>query len=171
VIYILVFIYGLIFGSFFNVCIARIPKGESLVFPGSHCPKCKERILWYWNIPLLSFIFLKGQCKNCGRPIAWVYPLVELLSGILAVGLLVHFRSDQVWHWAFQFLIYYMFVSGLLILSLIDMEYFIIPDRFSIGGMVAGVIVSSLYPAIHGFETMTEGFIHSFVSCWICFFI
>jgi leader peptidase (prepilin peptidase)/N-methyltransferase len=79
------FIFGLAVGSFLNVCICRIPKGESIVYPPSRCPKCKEPIKWYDNIPVISYLLLRGKCRNCGSPISIQYPLVELLTGVLTV--------------------------------------------------------------------------------------
>lgn len=86
---VLSFVFGSYIGSFLNVCIWRIPRGESIVWPPSHCPKCGARIRWYQNIPILSWIALRGRCANCRQPISIRYPLVELLGGI-ALLLLLH---------------------------------------------------------------------------------
>lgn len=80
---ILFFITGLLFGSFYNVVGLRLPKKESIIYPSSHCPKCNHKLSWYELIPVLSYIFLKGKCKNCKEKISIMYPVVELISGIL----------------------------------------------------------------------------------------
>lgn len=86
---ILSFIIGLCFGSFFNVLIYRLPRKESIVFPPSHCPNCNYKIKWYENIPVLSYIFLRGKCSNCSKPISIRYPIIELIFGV--VGILISF--------------------------------------------------------------------------------
>jgi len=78
----LVAVFGLIFGSFLNVCIARVPRGESIVTPGSHCPACDHNIRWHDNIPVLSYVLLRGRCRDCGQPISLLYPLVEILTAV-----------------------------------------------------------------------------------------
>src|ERR1700678_2383568 len=81
-----VFLFGLIIGSFLNVCILRIPSGKSIVLPASACPKCGEPIRPYDNIPVLSYLLLGGKCRGCKTKISWMYPLVELLTGLLFLG-------------------------------------------------------------------------------------
>ena len=90
-IYGIVLLFGLIIGSFLNVCIARIPLETSIVSPPSHCPRCKNPIRWYDNIPLVSFTLLRGRCRTCGQSISWRYPLVELLNGLLYLGAIFEF--------------------------------------------------------------------------------
>lgn len=129
---------GLIWGSFFNVCIFRIPEGKSVVWKGSHCRSCKKTIRWFHNIPVLSFIFLKGKCSNCGHRISLQYPLIELASAILFL-----------WTWnqygpTWQGLLYTVFLSSLLIITAIDLEHMIIPDELSLSGIVLGFIASFL---------------------------
>ena len=98
---IFIFIIGLIFGSFYNVVGLRLPEGESIIKPGSHCPKCNHKLSWYENIPVLSYIFLKGKCKNCKQRISFIYPAIELLTGVLFTasyiifGLTYEFVSDS----------------------------------------------------------------------------
>lgn len=167
--YTIVFVYGLMFGSFFNVCICRIPKGISIVHPRSHCPKCKSEIPWYQNIPLFSWIFLKGRCASCKTKISFIYPFVELLTGIIILFVFRHFYSPDLQDWIIKSMIFSVFSSCLIILSFIDMKYFIIPDRFTWGGVFAGILASFLYPELHGFETFKEGFVFSSVSALICY--
>ena len=165
----LVFVYGLMFGSFFNVCISRIPKGISIIHPRSRCPKCKTEIRWFQNIPLISWLFLKGRCASCKTKISIIYPFVELLTGIILLFVFRHFYSPDVKDWIIKSLIFSVFSGSLIILSFIDMKYFIIPDRFTWGGVLAGISISMFYPQIHGFETMKEGFVFSSVSALICY--
>src|SRR3954467_1068458 len=103
-----VFAVGAVVGSFLNVVIARVPKGQSIVSPGSRCPRCGNPIAWYDNIPVLSWLLLRARCRKCGQPISVRYPLVELLTGVLAVAV---FRRDGLgWVTPFDF----MFVAALV---------------------------------------------------------
>ena len=88
---VIVFVFGCFIGSFLNVCIWRRPRGESIVWPGSHCPKCNAPIRWYQNIPIVSWIALRGRCANCRKPISVRYPIVELAGGL--VFLLAYFAA------------------------------------------------------------------------------
>lgn len=119
-----VFIYGLLIGSFLNVCIYRIPLKITIVKGRSHCPHCGALIPWYLNIPLFSFLFLKGRCRSCKAPISLRYPAVEFLSGILF--LLVWFTYGLNWESLFVIILF----SILVIISFIDIDLQIIPDRF-----------------------------------------
>ncbi len=134
--YLAVFIFGLIFGSFYNVLIYRLPRNISIVSPPSHCPHCKQKLKWYDNIPVLSFLILKGRCRYCGEKISVRYPLVELTSGFLAV------LSYHKWGLSVDGVVYYFFFSTLLVISLIDWHYFIIPPELNIGGLVIALLVS-----------------------------
>jgi leader peptidase (prepilin peptidase)/N-methyltransferase len=82
------FVFGLVVGSFLNVCIVRLPRGRSIVTPPSHCVRCRERIKWYDNIPLISFLILRGRCRSCGETISWRYPIVELANALFYVWIL-----------------------------------------------------------------------------------
>lgn len=125
----IVFILGLIWGSFANVCIWRIPQGKSIIFPKSHCPKCEKPIKFYDNIPLISYIILKGKCRNCGEKISLTYPLVELLTAIIAI--LSYLKGG------FTPLSIYYFLTGFLFLLLffMDLKFRILPDSITIGGV------------------------------------
>jgi leader peptidase (prepilin peptidase) / N-methyltransferase len=138
------FVFGCVVGSFLNVCIHRLPLGESIVSPPSHCPHCRYSIPWYLNIPLVTWVFLGGKCRNCGAPIAVRYFLVELLTGLLFFGCWVAFGHQSVG----LALICSLFLAGLVVATFIDFEHFIIPDEITIGGMVAGCVASVLVPAI-----------------------
>jgi len=133
---ILVFIFGAIVGSFLNVCIARIPKGTSLVSPPSHCPNCKDPIRFYDNIPLVSYIFLLGRCRSCGEGISPRYFIVELLMASLAVTLYYQFG------FSLAFLVSSVFVAALIVISFIDLDVRIVPDVISLPGILAGLLFS-----------------------------
>jgi len=134
---IIVFIFGSIVGSFLNVCIHRMPKGESVVWPRSHCPKCSKRIPGYDNIPFLSFILLKGRCRFCKERISLRYPIVELLTAVLMVALFARFDLNS-------FFLYMVMVWGLIIATFVDIDQRIIPDEVSVGGMIIGFIMVSI---------------------------
>ena len=134
--YLIVLAFGLILGSFYNVLIYRLPRNISVVFPSSHCPNCNEKIRWYDNIPLISYIILRGRCRNCGAKISIQYPLVELSSGLLAM------YSYYRWHLSPEALIVYIFFSALLVLSLIDLKFFILPDIITLPGIAVGLLSS-----------------------------
>ncbi|MFQ6091417.1 MAG: prepilin peptidase, partial [bacterium] len=127
---------GLAVGSFLNVCIYRIPEGKSLLRPGSHCPHCGAPIRSYDNIPLLSYALLRGRCRLCQAKISVRYPIVELLTAILFVALFIVSGSSL------QFLIYCLLVAGLLVVALIDLDRYIIPDRITVPGIVVGLFCS-----------------------------
>ncbi|MDI6605665.1 MAG: prepilin peptidase, partial [Candidatus Omnitrophota bacterium] len=123
------FIFGSIVGSFLNVCIHRMPKGESVVWPRSHCPHCSRRIPGYDNIPFISYLLLKGRCRFCQKKISLRYPLVELLTALMFVLLFKHYGLS------YNFFFYTVFACSLIIASLVDIKQRIIPDEVSVGGL------------------------------------
>jgi leader peptidase (prepilin peptidase) / N-methyltransferase len=132
------FILGLIIGSFLNVCIHRLPKNESLIAPPSQCPSCRHPIRWRDNVPVISFLILRGRCRDCGHSISWRYPVVELANGI-GYGLLVwRFGVDL------QTVVYALLYSSLLVITFIDLDYQIIPDRITLPGMIVGLLASAV---------------------------
>ncbi len=131
-----IFLIGAIIGSFLNVCIHRIPSGESIVFPASHCPACQQAIRPYDNIPLLSYIVLRGRCRACGASISARYPLVEMLAGTAAVA------AFSVSGFAPQFLIQFAFLAALIVVTFIDLDHQIIPDAIRLPGIVVGFLSS-----------------------------
>ena len=133
-IYVLIFPYGIVIGSFLNVCMIRIPKGESIVTEGSHCVKCGYRLRWYDLIPLFSYLFLKGKCRNCGEKISPQYPVVEFINGLAYVIIFV-LKGITI----YSLLVCFLF-SALLTLSVIDFKTFTIPPGFNIFIAVLGVI-------------------------------
>ena len=139
---VLIFILGLIVGSFSNVCIYRIPKNESIIFPASHCPKCHSPIKPVDNIPLLSYILLKGRCRNCKCKISIQYPIVEFLSGLIYLIIYLTYGLS------IQSLIYIILSSALIIIAFIDLNEQIVPDVISLPGILIGFIISFLVPYI-----------------------
>ena len=133
-------------GSFLNVCIWRLPREQSIVRPRSHCPRCEHLIAWYDNVPLLSVLWLRGACRHCRAPIAWRYPLVEALTGAFTVAVLERFGAGPVG------LLYLAFVAGLIVASFVDLDFRIIPDEVSLGGLVVGLAASVVLPQLHGTE-------------------
>ncbi|MHC1698480.1 MAG: A24 family peptidase [Geobacteraceae bacterium] len=133
---IFVFLFGAVIGSFLNVCIYRIPRDESIVFPASHCPECGNKISAFDNIPLISYLLLRGSCRSCGTRISWQYPVVELLSALLTLFLFLKFHLSP------TFFVLYLFCMALVVITFIDLEHQIIPDSISLPGIVVGFISS-----------------------------
>ena len=139
------FILGSMVGSFLNVCIHRMPRDLSVIHPPSHCPHCEYRIPWYLNMPLITWLVLRGRCAQCKAPISFRYFAVELLTGLLflvtwmvmgpvSTGLALAFAT---------------ILSGFVVATLIDFEHFIIPDQITLGGIAAGLVFSMAVPALH----------------------
>lgn len=115
-------LFGLLFGSFANVVIWRVPRGESVVSPGSHCPSCGRAIRWYDNVPIVSWALLRARCRDCGAPIAWRYPVVEALSGLLWAAAGIRFGLSL------QAAMCVVLFCGLLVLTFIDMDTYRLPN-------------------------------------------
>ena len=154
------FVFGSMVGSFLNVCIYRLPLGLSVVSPPSHCPHCKYSIPWFLNMPLVTWLLLRGKCKSCGAPISPRYFGVELLTAIAFLGCWLAFGHQSAW----LALVYGLFLSGLIVATFIDFEHFIIPDEITIGGMVAGFMCSMLFPALHAEESIKSAIIKSLIG-------
>ncbi len=137
-IYALVFIYGVVLGSFLNVCIYRIPSGESIVTVPSHCMKCGYKLKWYDLVPLLSYLFLRGRCRQCKTKISPQYFIVELLNGVLWVVTFLFCGIE------WMSVIYCLFISVLVVISVIDWRTFEIPIGLNIAILVLGVIATVL---------------------------
>lgn len=123
------FIFGAAIGSFLNVCIFRIPAAESIVKPLSQCPHCHHPIRFYDNIPMISFLVLRAKCRDCGKKISWRYPLVELITALLALLLFMKFGLTL------SFLVFFIFTAVLIVISFIDLDHQIIPDILSLPGI------------------------------------
>src|ERR1051325_307181 len=122
------FALGSIVGSFLNVCIYRMPRGESIVAPASHCPRCNYAIPWYLNIPLVTWLMLGGKCRNCGAPISIRYLAVELLTAVLFLSCWLAFGRQS----PLLALVYSLVLAGFLVAAFIDFEHFILPGEFSL---------------------------------------
>ncbi len=143
-------VLGASVGSFMNVCVTRLPKGESLIRPRSRCPECSGQIAWYDNVPLLSWILLRGKCRKCRTSISFQYPAVELVTAAIWIGMALMYGPT--WR-ALQGSILF---SLLLTISLIDARHYLIPDALSIGGLGAGLALS-LLPGPPSFLTSVIG--------------
>ncbi|HTG02291.1 MAG TPA: prepilin peptidase [Nitrospirota bacterium] len=126
-------LFGLIIGSFLNVCIVRLPRGRSVAKPASHCPRCKEPIRFYDNVPLISFLLLRGKCRACGEPISWRYPIVELMNGLCYFWVVRSFGLSG------EALLVMVFCSALIVVTFIDLDHQIIPDVITLPGMLVGL--------------------------------
>jgi leader peptidase (prepilin peptidase)/N-methyltransferase len=149
-IYFVVALFGLVVGSFLNVCIVRIPAGTSIVRPGSHCPNCQHPLRWYHNIPLLSFLLLKGKCAFCQANISWRYPMIELSASAIAVVTFHHFGQSA------QFVFYLGFIWTLLVIALIDWSTGLIHNKILISLFVFGLMVNLVAP-VRGWEDALTG--------------
>ena len=140
----IIFLLGLILGSFLNVCILRIPRGESIVLPASHCTNCGEAIKAYDNIPMLSWIILRGRCRKCREPISWMYPAVELATGLLFLGCYFAFGLTLTGaKWA-------LFASLMIVLVVTDARERILPDKVNFLGLALGIVFSPLLRPVDG---------------------
>jgi leader peptidase (prepilin peptidase) / N-methyltransferase len=161
----LALLLGACIGSFLNVCIYRIPLEQSVITPGSHCPVCNTPLRWYHNIPIFSYLILRGRCAYCHNPFSARYCLVETLGAILF--LLVWLKLDvdgaarpyalvPIADWKLV-PVYWLVVMGLILGTFVDFDHMIIPDRVTIGGMLAGVLCSVAVPSLHGQTSHLHG--------------
>jgi leader peptidase (prepilin peptidase)/N-methyltransferase len=141
-------IFGALIGSFLNVCIIRLPKGESIIIPGSHCPQCNHPIKFYDNIPLISYLLLGGKCRYCKRSISAQYPLIE---GTTAISSLLLFLKYGL---SLSYFFYFSFVAALIIITVIDLYHQIIPDVISIPGIGVGLLGALIIPHITFFNSL-----------------
>lgn len=137
-------LFGMVIGSFLNVCIYRIPKNKSIVWPPSSCLKCNQKIKPYDNIPVFSYLWLRGKCRSCGEKISLQYPVVEFFTGLITV-IFVWRYGVTLWTAVLLAAVY-----ALIILSVIDLEIMIIPDRFSLGLIALGLAFAWLNPNFDG---------------------
>ena len=138
-IYLIIFSVGLVFGSFLNVLIHRIPQAVSLLNPiGSECPNCSHGIKWYENIPVFSYLFLKGKCSNCFEPISFIYPIVEIITAIMTLMLYAKFLLN--WELITTIILFYT----LIVLSFIDLKYKAVPDYLLILVLALSIIVGDI---------------------------
>ena len=133
---VIVFILGLVLGSFANVCIYRMPRNLSIVKPNSHCTNCNNFIKWYDNIPILSYIILKGKCRKCGSKISFIYPAIELICGLLFLSMYFLFGFSYI------LIPFCLLVFCLLVITVIDFDFQIIPDEISFFLIILGLLIS-----------------------------
>ncbi len=139
---IMLFLFGLCIGSFLNVCICRLPESKSIVHPPSSCPKCGHPIRFYDNIPVLSYLWLKGKCRQCRTGISFRYPLIELMAGFFAICVYIRFGLTP------ETVIYYAFISSLIVVTYIDLDHQIIPFVIAIPGIPIGFAASFFLPSL-----------------------
>ena len=149
---VVLFVLGSMVGSFLNVCIYRMPRDLSVVRPRSHCPKCNYSIPWFLNIPIITWLSLRGKCKNCGEPISARYLWVEFFTGLTfaTAWAVVAPRSVGV------AIAYCVILGAFIVATLIDIEHFIIPDEITIGGIAVGFLFSAAVPQLHHAATRPE---------------
>ncbi len=159
--YVMSFILGTCIGSYLNVVIYRVPAEMSLSTPGSHCPKCKKEIFWYHNIPLLSWLLLRGKCANCASRISIRYFLIELLTGIL---FLLAFAKVVFYHEPIEILVVYFGLTMLIVTTVfIDTEHQIIPDKTTYPAIILGLAAAAVFPGIWGTDSHWTAFSRSVI--------
>jgi leader peptidase (prepilin peptidase)/N-methyltransferase len=147
------FLTGVILGSFMNVIIYRLPRNQSIIMPGSHCTSCNSLLRWYENIPLLSYLILKGKCAHCGKPFSIRYPLVELLTGIAFVILFAFYQN--LWHFIFLAINILLFIA----IIFIDYEHYLIPDVLLVTLFISALIYTLLQESNQLLNKMTGALI------------
>ena len=153
-----IFLLGLTVGSFLNVCICRIPRGESIVYPNSHCPHCGGVIRPYDNVPVISFLVLRGKCRTCGDKISWQYPLVELLTAAVFTATFIRIGVDV------KTGIMWVFFSAIIVLIVVDLRARILPNIITLPGTIIGLIFSLISPLEDGTAKGFLGFLGQTVS-------
>ncbi|RDI44156.1 type 4 prepilin peptidase 1 [Falsibacillus pallidus] len=148
-----VFILGLILGSFFNVVGLRVPKKQSIIYPGSHCTSCQKTLNWYELIPVISYIALKGKCRNCSVKISIIYPLFELATGILFLLSFLHFG------WQIETLIGWALISLIIIIFISDIHYMIIPDKVLLFFLPVFILLRVFDPLSPWWDSLLGAFI------------
>jgi len=131
-------VFGLVLGSFLNVCIYRVPLKKSIVYPPSNCPRCNAKIRFYDNIPVISYVLLRGKCRQCKEPISIRYPVVEGITGLLSLALFYKFGVSP------QYFLFLAFSASLVVITFIDLQHKIIPDVISLPGILVGLCFSVL---------------------------
>jgi len=152
------FVLGTIAGSFMNVCIYRLPRKESVVRPPSHCPSCGKGIAWFDNIPVFSFLILKGKCRACKEKISPRYLFVEILSGVVCVLLFLRFNLAP------EFFIFWYLLSALTVISFVDFQIQEIPDEITLSGIILGLLAAALYPPLMGKVKILPSVLVSFLG-------
>ncbi len=157
----LAFAFGLVVGSFLNVCIHRWPRDQSVISPRSRCTSCSVGIAWYDNIPLLSYILLRGRCRMCDQPIPWRYPLVEFLTAsTYALVVVAHGSGPEAARAA-------LLASMLIVLFFTDLEHMILPDQVTVGGIFVGIAFSTVTPLPSGVADVGYLIADSYPPAWL----
>lgn len=156
---ILIAIFGTAVGSFLNVCIHRLPLRESLAWPGSHCPRCHAPVKPYDNIPIASYLWLRGRCRSCRAPISIQYPIVELTTGAVFLGAYLLFDSPAL------LIQRVLFACSMIVLFVIDLEHRILPDVITLPGIVLGLAFSLFMPP--GWRDALIGIVLGGGSLWL----
>ena len=138
-----IFIFGIVIGSFLNVVIYRIPKGESIAYPASKCQSCQTPLKWYHNIPIFSWLFLRGKCGFCAEKISMQYPLIELTTGLIAVSLF--YKLGLGWYMPVVFIVFTL----LLALVMIDFKYMAVPDNLNLLALALAVVSPNVLGSLH----------------------
>ena len=141
-------LFGLLVGSFLNVCIYRIPQSKSIMFPGSMCSNCGQPVRFYDNVPVLSYFILGGKCRNCKAPFSFRYPMVELLTGLMALAVTMKYGLTV------ESLIYFIFICSLLVITFIDIDHQIIPDIISLPGIPICFLMAFALPTTSYMDTL-----------------
>lgn len=157
------FMFGAVVGSFLNVCIYRLPLEQSVVSPGSRCMGCGTAIRWYDNIPIMSWLMLRGRCRSCKAPFSIRYPLVELLTGLLAVLLFLKFGLSL------SLVVMFLFCAALVVITFIDFDHQIIPDEISLPGIMVGFLSSFFLPG-HSWLSSLLGIVVGWGSLALIFY-
>jgi leader peptidase (prepilin peptidase)/N-methyltransferase len=160
-----VFGLGLIIGSFLNVCIYRIPEGISLLWPASKCVNCSKRVVWYDNIPVLSYLFLKGKCRHCQHKISALYPITEIITGIVFLSLfhsVILAKGDLISVYIF----YLIFCCLLIVGSIVDLKLYIIPNEITYTGLILAPIASLLCVGSRNLNN-AQGYFDNSANQWL----
>lgn len=157
----IVFMLGMCIGSFLNVCIYRLPTSKSIMNPPrSICPNCNSAIRFYDNIPVLSYLWLKGRCRHCNTPISARYPIIELISGLTALNIFFTYGLHL------EGLVYFGFISSLIVITFIDIDHKIIPDIITLPGILIGILASFVLATVT-FKDALLGFLIGGGSLWL----
>ena len=160
-----VFGLGLVIGSFLNVCIYRIPEGLSLLWPASKCVNCSKRVVWYDNIPVLSYLFLKGKCRHCQHKISALYPITEIVTGIVFLSLfhsVIMVKGDLICVYIF----YLIFCCLLIVGSIVDLKLYIIPNEITYTGLILAPIAGLLCVGSRNLNS-AQGYFDNSVNQWM----
>ena len=160
-----VFGLGLVIGSFLNVCIYRIPEGLSLLWPASKCVNCSKRVVWHDNIPVLSYLFLKGKCRHCQHKISALYPITEIVTGIVVLSLfhsVIMVKGDLICAYIF----YLIFCCLLIIGSIVDLKLYIIPNEITYTGLILAPIAGLLCVGSRNLNS-AQGYFDNSVNQWM----